>query len=151
MERYSRRPSSWVLFIPYPSGNPSPPLWVVQVQGMDTVTYEQGAGLKGKIMIIMIIKVLLLDCKTVRIFSYSSKREQSNKRSGTRLKTESETERLARFARVTLVRHALPISLLILRKKPTVLQSILLLDVVWPSSNQNMTVRVLLENSSFII
>ena len=40
-----------------------------------------------------------LDCKTVRIFAY------------------------ARFARVRLVRHALPISLLILRKKPTVLQS----------------------------
>ena len=34
---------------------------------------------------------LSLDCKTVRIFAYSSKREQSNKRSGTRLKTESET------------------------------------------------------------
>ena len=33
--------------------------------------------------------------------------------------------RLARFARVRLLRHALPISLLILRKKkPTVLQSI---------------------------
>ena len=32
-----------------------------------------------------------LDCKTVRIFSYSSTREQSNKRSGMRLKTESET------------------------------------------------------------
>ena len=31
--------------------------------------------------------------------------------------------RLASFARVRLVRHALPISLLILRKKPTVLQS----------------------------
>ena len=31
-----------------------------------------------------------LDCKTVRIFAYSSTREQSNKRSGTRLKTESE-------------------------------------------------------------
>ena len=29
--------------------------------------------------------------KTVRIFAYSSTREQSNKRSGTRLKTESET------------------------------------------------------------
>ena len=39
--------------------------------------------------------LLELDCKTVRIFAYSSKREQSNKRSGTRLKTESETgERL---------------------------------------------------------
>ena len=33
-----------------------------------------------------------LDCKTVRTsFAYSSTREQSNKRSGTRLKTESET------------------------------------------------------------
>ena len=31
--------------------------------------------------------------------------------------------KLARFARVRLLRHALPISLLILRKKPTVLQS----------------------------
>ena len=68
--------------------------------------------------------------KTVRIFAYSSTREQSNKRCGTRLKTESETGerpygrvRLARFARIRLLRHALPISLLILRKKPTVLQS----------------------------
>ena len=33
----------------------------------------------------------LLDCKTVRIFAYSSTREQSNKRSRARLKTESET------------------------------------------------------------
>ena len=32
-----------------------------------------------------------LDCKTVRISAYSSAREQSNKRSGMRLKTESET------------------------------------------------------------
>ena len=73
-----------------------------------------------------------LDCKTVRIFAYSSTREQSNKRSGTRLKTESETGerpfflslhrpygrvRLARFTHVRLLRHALPISLMILRKK----------------------------------
>ena len=57
-----------------------------------------------------------VDCKTVRIFAYSSTREQSNKRSGMMLKTES--------ARKTLTPcHALPISLLILRKKPTVLQS----------------------------
>ena len=63
--------------------------------------------------------VQIVDCKTVRIFAYSSKREQSNKRSGTRLKTESETEERQFFslARVRLVRHALPISLLILRKK----------------------------------
>ena len=60
-------------------------------------------------------------------FAYSSKREQSKERSGTRLKTESETGerrygrvRLARFARVILLRHALLIFLLILRKKPTV-------------------------------
>ena len=73
-----------------------------------------------------------IDCKTVRIFAYSSTREQSNKRSGTGLKTESETgercwkyfsSRLTRFACVRLLRHTLPISLLILRKKPTVLQS----------------------------
>ena len=71
-----------------------------------------------------------IDCKTVRIFAYSSTREQLNKRSGTKVKTESKTGerrygyvRLARFARVTLLRHALPISLLVLRKKPTVLQS----------------------------
>ena len=35
-----------------------------------------------------------IDCKTVRIFAFSSTREQSNKRSGMRLKTESETETL---------------------------------------------------------
>ena len=69
-------------------------------------------------------EIFLLDCKTVRIFAYSNTREQSNKRSGMRLKTESETGerrygrvRLARFQRVRLLRHALPISLLILRKK----------------------------------
>ena len=75
-----------------------------------------------------------LDCKTVRLFAYSSTREQSNKRSGTRLKTETQTGerrfflsphtpyeriRLARFTRVRLLRHALPISWLILRKKKT--------------------------------
>ena len=32
---------------------------------------------------------MVLDCKTVRIFAYSYTREQSNKRSGTRLKTGS--------------------------------------------------------------
>ena len=51
-----------------------------------------------------------LDCKTVRIFAYSNAREQSN--------VWNEAE-----ARGRLSRHALPISLLILRKKPTVLQS----------------------------
>ena len=33
----------------------------------------------------------ILDCKTVCIFAYLSRREQSNKRSETRLKTESKT------------------------------------------------------------
>ena len=72
---------------------------------------------------------VFVDCNTVRIFACSSSK-QSNERSGTRLRTENETGerryglvRLASFARVRLLRHALPISLLILRKKPTVLQS----------------------------
>ena len=44
---------------------------------------------------------IVLDCKTVRISSaFSSTREQSNKRSGTRLKTGSDTgERLLTFLR----------------------------------------------------
>ena len=46
-----------------------------------------------------------LDCKTVRIFAYSSTREQSNKRCGTRLKSESETgERRLRPCEVRAVR-----------------------------------------------
>ena len=50
-----------------------------------------------------------VDCKTVRIFAYSSTREQSNKRSETRLKTESETgERLACEARALRARKTLP-------------------------------------------
>ena len=70
-----------------------------------------------------------IDCETVRIFACSSTREQSIKRSETKLKTESETVfflgrvRLASSARAKLLRRALPISLLILKKKPTVLQS----------------------------
>ena len=49
-----------------------------------------------------------IDSKTVRIFVYSSTREQSNKRSATRLKTESETgERRYFFSRLTRPR-ALP-------------------------------------------
>ena len=62
-----------------------------------------------------------LGCKTVRIFAYSNTREQSNKRSGTRLKTESETgER--RCARKTLTPR-FPDSFADLEKKSTVLQS----------------------------
>ena len=49
-----------------------------------------------------------LDCKTVRIFVYSSKREQSNERSGMRLKMPRFTDFLTDFE----------------KKNPTVLQSI---------------------------
>ena len=66
---------------------------------------------------------VFVDCNTVRNFACSNG-EQSNERSGTRLRTESETGerrygrvRLASFDRVRLLRHVLPISLLILRKK----------------------------------
>ena len=66
-------------------------------------------------------------CARETVFDSRALSEQSNKRSGTRMKTESETgER--RFAHVRLLRHASPISLLILRKKTTtttVLQSTL--------------------------
>ena len=86
------------------------------------------------------LTVLRRDCKTVRIFAYSSTREQSNKRFGTRVKTDSETgeRRSTTFLNPlvwtnslqymekrrsvfflsphTLLRHTLPISLLILRK-----------------------------------
>ena len=58
----------------------------------------------------------LLDCKTVRIFAYSSTREQSNKRSGPRLKTESETEK-RRFLSTNYAK------LTDFKKKSTILQS----------------------------
>ena len=81
---------------------------------------------KTKTRPIKYIILVYLDCKTVRILRIQV-RASSQTRSGTRLKTESETGgcvRLARFAQVRLLRYALPISLLILRKKPTVLESI---------------------------
>ena len=59
-----------------------------------------------------------LDCKTVCIFAYSSMHEQSNKRSGMRLKTESETRALHVHKTLMPAFTNLPISLLILRKKP---------------------------------
>ena len=49
-----------------------------------------------------------VDCKTVRIFAYSNTRDQSNKRSGTRLKTEIEESRACEAR--TKLRHALPIT-----------------------------------------
>ena len=71
-----------------------------------------------------------IDCKTVRIFAYSSTREQSKAANRERdwvfslsPHTPCGRVRLARFARIRPLRHALPISLLILRKKPTILQS----------------------------
>ena len=41
-------------------------------------------------LIYLFILAYFLDCKTVRIFAYSSTREQSNKRYGMGLKTESD-------------------------------------------------------------
>ena len=77
---------------------------------------------------------LCLDCKTVRIFAYSSTREQSNKRSGTRPKTESETgERRGCEARALRARNTLtpPFTDFFtdFEKKTTVLQSTLCLAV----------------------
>ena len=76
----------------------------------------------------MIIAVnFTLDCKTVRIFAYSSQREQSNERSGTRLKTESETGERACEARALRACKTLTPRftdfLTDFEKKPTVLQS----------------------------
>ena len=81
-----------------------------------------------------------LDCKTVRfcVFEYAravkqkvwNEAENRERDWGETLKvfflsphTPYERVRLARFARLRLLREALPFSLLILRKKPTVLQS----------------------------
>ena len=58
-----------------------------------------------------------------------------------RARLQYERVRLARFARVRLLRHALPISWLILRKKPTVLQSTRHLN--WSQVRPFMTKRVL--------
>ena len=70
----------------------------------------------------------VVDCKTVSIFAYSSTREQSNKRSGTRLKIESEIgERRACGARALRARRTLTPRFTDFftdfEKKPTVLQS----------------------------
>ena len=71
-------------------------------------------------------------CKTVRIFAYSSTRKQSNSTKGLERGWKQRARlfflashgvRLAPFASIRPLRHALPISLLILRKKPTVLKS----------------------------
>ena len=81
-------------------------------------------------------QIIKIDCKTVRIFGYSStyaravkqkvwNEAENRKRDwGETLRIEFRIEFFC-FARVTLLRHALTISLLILRKTPTVLQSII--------------------------
>ena len=58
-----------------------------------------------------------------------------------RARLQYERVRLERFARVRLLRHALPISWLILRKKPTVLQSTRHLN--WSQVRPFRTKRVL--------
>ena len=60
---------------------------------------------------------ITVDCKTVCIFAYSSTCEQSNKRSGTRQRTNIFFPLASHALRAREARHALPISLLILRKK----------------------------------
>ena len=60
----------------------------------------------------------LLTAKTIRIFAHSSTREQSNKRSGTRLKTESETGEAK-----TLTPRFTDFITDFEKKKPSVLQS----------------------------
>ena len=54
--------------------------------------------------------------------------------------------RLARFARLKLLRHASPISLLILRKKPTVLQSSFTLDL-WQTTSASTSKRYVYNTS----
>ena len=52
---------------------------------------EKFSFVENQPMEVLSVAASQLDCKTVRIFAYSSTREQSNKRSGMMLKTESET------------------------------------------------------------
>ena len=70
---------------------------------------------------------MVVNCKTVRIFAYSSTREQSNKRSGTKLKTESETGEgrffLLPHTRKTLTPRFTDFFTDFEKKNPTVLQS----------------------------
>ena len=80
---------------------------------------------------------MTLDCKTVRIFAYSSTRELSNKVWSEAENGEHESGkrrygrvRLARSARVRLLRYAKPIS----RNKLTVLQSTVTLFLLFAFS-----------------
>ena len=82
-----------------------------------------------------------LVCKTVRIFAYSSTREQSNKRSEKIIKKKKKTRLTrvhARRARKTLLHHALLISLLIFRKKKR-----LFCSLIWASEASRTRTREL--------
>ena len=57
------------------------------------------------------------------MFKYARAVEEKDWNEAENRERDCGLTRLASFARVRLVRHALPISLPILRKKPTVLQS----------------------------
>ena len=74
------------------------------------------------------LDVSFIDCKTVHIFAFLSTCEQSNKERGWKQRVRPgryfKNTFFSRFTRVRLLLHALPISLLILRK-PTVLKSVL--------------------------
>ena len=58
-----------------------------------------------------------------RVFKYARAVKQKVWNEAENRERDYGRVKLARFARIRLLRHALPISLLILRKKPTVLQS----------------------------
>ena len=72
---------------------------------------------------------MVVDCKTVRTFAYSCTRQQSKVWNEPENRERDLRARQGRDGHVRLarlLRHALAISLLILRKKPTVLQYITL-------------------------
>ena len=53
------------------------------------ILFQTNTPEKTRLFICRLFNGKDVDCKTVRIFAYSNTREQSNKKSGTRLKTES--------------------------------------------------------------
>ena len=83
----------------------------------------------------MLVGPSKIDCKTVRIFASVFKYARAVKQKGS-LERGYGRVRLASFARVRHIRHALPISLLILRKTPTVLQST---EQMIETNNSNQT------------
>ena len=100
-----------------------------------------------------VFNLFSVDCKTVRIFlrsqvsaSSQTKGLERGWKRRVRLGRDVGRVRLALLARVRLLRHALTISLLILRKKPTVLQSIfyavLFITGHWSLLNSNIWIKV---------